>query len=525
MVNRRWRYAALAAGFVGLLPAGASGQAASDEAAFVLLRGRDTVAVERFRRAPARLESDLSVPAGSARVRFDATLEPDGRVSALGLEARQGAGPASEVALTFRGDSAFAEVAGALQRFAPGAGALPYVNLSISLLEQLVRRAQAVGGARVQLPMLDLAGGQSFSALVVRPSADSASIVLPPGVEVRLRVDREGRVLGGSVPAQEIRIERTAGALPPAAPPPPPDYSAPAGAPYRAEEVTVSTPAGHSLAGTLTLPAEARGPLPAVVLITGSGPQDRDEALPGLPGFRLFRQVADTLSRRGIAVLRLDDRGAGASTGDFAAATTADFADDARAALAFLRQRPEIDAARLGLVGHSEGGLVAPMVAASDPALRAVAILAGPSRKGREILEYQMGGSIEEFPSLSAAARDSALAAIGARIDALAAAQPWMRFFMEYDPLPAAGKVRAPVLILHGATDRQITPEQAEELAAAVRAGGNTDVTALVLPELNHLFLPDPHGSPAGYADLPSREVAPQALGALADWLATRLRS
>src|SRR5262245_54861606 len=141
------------------------------------------------------------------------------------------------------------------------------------------------------------------------------------------------------------------------------DYSAPADASYTAEDVTVTTPAGHTLAGTLTLPKGASGShrVGAIVTISGSGPQDRDEAI-GLPGYRPFRQYADSLARRGIATLRMDDRGTGASKGTFRRSTSADFAEDIRAGLAYLRTRAEIDSGRLGVLGHSEGALIAPMV-------------------------------------------------------------------------------------------------------------------------------------------------------------------
>jgi uncharacterized protein len=149
------------------------------------------------------------------------------------------------------------------------------------------------------------------------------------------------------VPAQRLTVTRVDGAhvTPMAAEPP--DYSAPAGAPYTAEDVVVHTPMGHTLAGTLTRP-RTDAPVPAVVLITGSGSQDRDEAIPMVRGYRPFRDIADTLSRRGIAVLRLDDRGFGASTGDASTATSADYADDVRAALAWLRARDDIDGAASG---------------------------------------------------------------------------------------------------------------------------------------------------------------------------------
>ncbi len=157
----------------------------------------------------------------------------------------------------------------------------------------------------------------------------------------------------------------------------PVDYSAPADAPYTAENVTVPTPMGHTLAGTLTLPrgASRENPVPAIVTATGSGGQDRDEYI-GLEGYRPFRQFADSLARRGVAVLRMDDRGIGASKGTHKGSTSGDFAEDIRAGLAYLRTRPEIDARRLGLLGHSEGGIIVPLAALKEPDLRGIVILA-----------------------------------------------------------------------------------------------------------------------------------------------------
>src|SRR5437588_11644111 len=147
------------------------------------------------------------------------------------------------------------------------------------------------------------------------------------------------------------------------------DYSAPPNAPFTAEEVTVNAK-GFTLAGTLLLPKNGARPFPAVITITGSGQQTRDEPipLPGLEKYKPFRQVTETLASRGIAVLRVDDRGVGGSGGRdvLMTATTSDFADDTRAEVAYLRSRPEIDPQRIALIGHSEGGIIAPMVAASD---------------------------------------------------------------------------------------------------------------------------------------------------------------
>ncbi len=157
--------------------------------------------------------------------------------------------------------------------------------------------------------------------------------------------------------------------------------------PYREEEVSYDNKVQSvRLAATLTLPPE-KGPFAAVVLITGSGPQDRDESL---LGHKPFLVLSDYLTRKGIAVLRADDRGTGKSTGNFATATTADFATDTEAGIAYLKTRPEVDPHKIGLIGHSEGGVIAPMVAARNPDVAFIVMMAGPGVRGDEILPAQI---------------------------------------------------------------------------------------------------------------------------------------
>src|SRR5688500_19120580 len=252
------------------------------------------------------------------------------------------------------------------------------------------------------------------------------------------------------------------------------DHSAPLGAPYTAQDVTIATPMGHTLAGTLTLPnsASPTRKVAAVVTMTGSGPQDRDETLGPLPGYRPFRQLADSLGRRGIAVLRMDDRGTGGSTGSHRTATSADFAEDIRAGLAYLRTRPEVDASRLAILGHSEGGVIGPLVAVKEPQLRAMALLAAPSWGGRKILEYQLNNLTRGDTSLKGTRLDSALARIPVRIDSMRSANAWMKFFLDHDVLAVARQGKTPTLLLNGATAQQVTPEQTAELAAAIQSAG-----------------------------------------------------
>ncbi|HKP74670.1 MAG TPA: alpha/beta fold hydrolase, partial [Longimicrobiaceae bacterium] len=428
--------------------------------------------------------------------------------------------------VVYAGDSAVAtlEAGGQSQtQTAHGVpGAMPLVNPSALLLEQILMRARALSPRdSVSLPVLTIGTANPVTARVRWVGADSAVLVIPP-VEIYARVDAAGRLLGASVPAQNLTIARVAEA--PSAAVPQRDYSAPADAPYTAEEVRVPHPGGFQLAGTLTLPKARHGRVPAVVTITGSGLEDRDEAIPSLPGYGIFREVADALGRRGIAVLRVDDRGFGASGGDPTRATSRDFAGDVAAVVAYLRTRPEIDPGRIALVGHSEGGIIAPMVATEDPRIRAVVLIAGTSRTGRRVLEYQYRRIAEGDGTRTPAERDSAFRASWAELEATGARVPWLPWFMAYDPLPTAAKLKQPVLILQGATDQQVTADQAPELAAAIRGGGNRDVTLRVFPDLNHLMVPDPSGDPARYGSLPSPRVSPEVLGTLADWLAAKLR-
>jgi dipeptidyl aminopeptidase/acylaminoacyl peptidase len=507
------------------------GQTAPTRATFVTTLASDTIAVERVARTSTRVESDLAVRGQGMQLRFTLAVDSQARVSSMEIAARSAASsadapPLQSGIILFRRDSVIAEMAAparTTQRFASGEGTLPFVNLSMATAEQIVRRSRVVGGTRVEVPLFAVGGGQLLRAVVTWNSPDTALIALG-GVELRAAVAPDGRVLGAAVPSQGVRFTRTEGSVAvggaAAA-----DYSPPPNAPYTAEEVVVRSTGGVTLAGTLTMPKErgSGGRVPAVVLITGSGPQNRDEELPGMKGYRFFRQIADTLSRRGVAVLRMDDRGIGGSQAGERPGTTADFADDVRAALSYLRARPEIRGDRLGLVGHSEGGLVAPMVARDDPQLAAIALLAGPSRSIRRILDFQRRVLVENDTTIPPAKRDSTIAALARSADSAAAAPGWLGHIYDYDPLSTVRRVRTPVLILHGATDLQVTADQALELSSALHEGGNRDVTVHIFSKTNHLFLEDASGVYQGYATLPSKNVKPEVLGALADWVVGRL--
>ncbi len=331
--------------------------------------------------------------------------------------------------------------------------------------------------------------------------------------------------------------------------------------PYKATAVTYpNKEAGHSLAGTLTLP-EGKGPFPVVVLISGSGAQDRDETL---LGHKPFLVLADYLTRRGIGVLRADDRGVGGSTGDHSTATSADFATDIEAGVAYLKTRDDVNPKKIGLMGHSEGGLIAPMVAAKDPeGVAFVVMLAGPGVPGDEILMEQSALILKAMGKESASPekdladakkmydvikteKDDAKA--GARLaeivkDSLARmtdaerkelgddpektalAQmkplqtPWFRYFLTYDPRPTLAKVKCPVLAINGEKDLQVPPQQnLPEIERAIRSNGNAQVTIKELPGLNHLFQTTKTGAPSEYGRI-EETFSPDALKLVGDWI------
>ena len=509
------------------------------ERSFVVTRDTITLASERIVRTAERVESSLLDQSQGLRIDSAMTLGADALVTGAVVVVRAAtaplnAPPLQRVTLTFDAEGVLfsmgeGESARSTRVGAPP-GTLPFLNLSIASAEQIVMRAQAIGGESAEVPIASLMGGIVASATV--RWSDAHNVVLSLGaVELHARVAASGEITSAAVPQQRVRFIRLArrptrsstrrAQLDASRP----DYSAPTGAPYTAEEVRVpNASAGIELAGTLTMPHHAAGArMPAAVMITGSGPQDRDEATPAIPGWRPFREIADALGRRGIAVLRMDDRGVGGSPTGPPGPTSADFADDIRAGLEFLRGRDDIDEAHLALIGHSEGGVIAPMVAATDAALAAIVVIAAPSRSGRVVSDEQVRAALEAR-GFSGAELEAQIESNARVRDAQVETSPWLRFWFAYDPIAAAKRVRQPVLIVQGATDTQVSPDQAEELAAAFRAGGNRNVTVRMLPDINHLLVHDPNGGFTEYDKLTNLSVSPMVLGAIGDWLQARLR-
>jgi fermentation-respiration switch protein FrsA (DUF1100 family) len=316
--------------------------------------------------------------------------------------------------------------------------------------------------------------------------------------------------------------------------------------PYREEDVTYENKVQNvTLAATLTIP-QGKGPFPGVVLITGSGPQDRDETL---LGHKPFLILSDYLTRHGIAVLRADDRGTAKSTGVFSKATTADFATDTEAGVAYLKTRPEIDPHKIGLIGHSEGGVIAPMVAARNKDVAYIVMMAGTGVPGGEVLAAQMeaiqlanGAKPEDAAKTAARQReidkiietekdeatldkelkekmaDMPDTQAGMAITELTS--PWFRYFLAYDPATALRKVTCPVLVLNGSLDKQVLPSQnLPAIRKALEQAGNKHFEIDELPGLNHLFQTAKTGSPMEYAQI-EETMSPVALDKMATWIA-----
>jgi pimeloyl-ACP methyl ester carboxylesterase len=381
----------------------------------------------------------------------------------------------------------------------------------------------------------------------------SLRLALPPlRANYIAKMDETGNTLDGiwsqgdqQLPLSMKRVEKASELLRPQTPKPP--------FPYREQPVTVRNAADDvNLEGTLTLPPAREGlKFPALLLISGSGPQDRDATM---FGHKPFAVIADALTRKGFAVLRLDDRGTGKSKGSFRAATTQDFLHDAAAALDFLRSRESIDPKRIGLFGHSEGAIVAAMLAAKRPDDVAFLVTYGgpgipmsqllieqgeavlkASGAPAEVIEKQRKTQEAMFPLLLS---DKGSIEIKTEIDAILkteemssaersvadaqtsqALSPWFRGLLAIDPAKYFEKVRCPVLALNGGNDTQVAAtSNLAAIAAALKRGGNSNFETAVLPKVNHLFQTSETGAPSEYGTI-EETMSPEVMDRLTKWL------
>lgn len=332
--------------------------------------------------------------------------------------------------------------------------------------------------------------------------------------------------------------------------------------PYQQEEVKFkNNKAGIELAGTLTMPKTGK-PTKIVIMVSGSGPQDRNEEVAQF-NHRPFLVWSDYLTRNGIAVLRYDDRGVGKSSGKFNGATTADFADDVQAAIQFIQSRHDLKALKIGIIGHSEGGMIAPMVASSDPTVKFIVLLAGPGVPIAELLVQQnrdqmiLAGlpdstvtknsalnhkiytSTNSLQTLNendfklkldslltktfteAAHGDMSSTEISQQVSSTIkqVASPWFRYFIAFQPAQYLSKVKCPVLAINGTKDMQVSCEDnLQGIRKGLEKAGNKNFTILPIKDLNHLLQLSTTGSGAEYAKI-DETVNPQALEAVATWI------
>ncbi len=320
--------------------------------------------------------------------------------------------------------------------------------------------------------------------------------------------------------------------------------------PYYSEDVTFkNNKADVTLAGTLTLP-QKEGMYPVAILITGSGPQNGDEEI---MGHKPFLVISDYLTRNGIAVLRYDDRGVANSTGDFKTATTADFASDVESAISYLKTRKEINAKKIGLIGHSEGGIIAPMVAAKSKDVDFIVLLAGPGLPGDKLMllqkkkieramhidekEISKGQKIfsgayriilesdtsdtnlkNKLNTYFKQSFDNKLPEEQVKATTNQITTPWMIYFLKYNPVPTLEKVKCPVLAIDGEKDLQVPPENLVAIKTALEKGGNKNVTTKLFSNLNHLFQKCKTGLPSEYSQI-EETFSPVALDEITKWI------
>jgi pimeloyl-ACP methyl ester carboxylesterase len=442
----------------------------------------------------------------------------------------------------------------------PWIGAISVLGQELKIMVTFATKGDSVS-ATIDIPQ-QMAMGLQLRNVTWRPPKTHFELPAGPGLALFDGVisgdSIKGTFLQAGIPGT-FRLEKGKDirtAAPPAPPEPPP---------YREEEVTFNADSVH-IAGTLTVPP-SKGRHPAVVLITGSGAHNRNA---DVFGFRTFFVLADYLTRRGLAVLRCDDRGVGGSTGSKANSTSAEHARDMLSAVRFLQGRPDINPGQIGLVGHSEGGLIAPIAAAQSKDVTFIVLMAGPAVTGDRLILYQLesqmreGGAGEEqirktlaqqnrafecvrtgtgwdelagefrkeiadgYASLPEATRkgipDSA-AFVNARAEGriAGARTPWFRYFVGFDPVPALEQVSCPVLAVFGELDKQVPVSLNRiPMESALKKSRSKDWKVEVVPKANHLFQSAVTGFPSEYSTL-EKKFSPDFLGLITKWITERV--
>ena len=357
----------------------------------------------------------------------------------------------------------------------------------------------------------------------------SLTVTNPGGeLQVSLWADPDGALLRLSVPLQGLELARDDIA---SAASRTTSFSLPGDEPVRIPSI------GFNLAGSLVKPAGTpdKPPvkLPAIVLVGGSGPTDRDSMVFGIP---IMGEMARGLVEAGFLVVRYDKRGIGQSGGRAEGATIGDYAEDVRATISWLEKRPDVDKRRIGLVGHSEGAWVALSVAARDKRVKAISLIAGPSASGATVVLEQQARLLERTKAPDAEAKVELQKKINAAVLAKGtwegipdpirktAETPWFQSYLSFDPARPIKDVRQPILIVQGELDTQVLPYHADKLAELARARKHkTTVDVVKVPGVNHLLVPATTGEVDEYASLTDAKVSTAVTSAIAVWLAKTL--
>lgn len=434
-------------------------------------------------------------------------------------------------------------------------GAITIMNQDIKIIIQFSRSGDSLTG-KIDIPQQG-AAGVGLSKLKYEHPKLSFELPVGPGNTAYFNGEKKDSLIEGDFQQMQFKGTFNLSYKGPIEP----DTVKELPVNYKTEEVTFLSDS-IKLAGTLTIP-EGSGRFPAVILITGSGPQNRDEEL---FGFKPFKIIADHLTRNGIAVLRYDDRGVGESKGNMIYATTEDFTRDALAAFRFLSKRKEINAAKIGMLGHSEGGIIAPLAASRNNKIDFIVLMSGSGVPGKSLLKEQLRLILKASGADSAAIdrqmkmqgkivdavvtdkgwnevrkeiRESVLLqlnkldleqrkALGDEntyINRIVEAQlrsmnsPWFKYFLSYDPAKTLRKVKCPVLLLFGELDTQVSAEQnKDKMVNALKEGGNKNYRVEVFPKANHLYQEAESGSPNEYVSL-KKEFVPGFLDTITKWI------
>jgi uncharacterized protein len=375
----------------------------------------------------------------------------------------------------------------------------------------------AISRDRIETPQ-HVADATRYTVVVKQPNGD---------LQASLWADADGSLLRLSVPAQGLEIAREDIA---SAASRTTSFSLPT-------DEAVRIPAnGFNLAGSIAKPAGVTGKLPAVLLVGGSGPTDRDQTVFGIP---VMGRIAGALVDAGFLVARYDKRGVGQSGGRAESATIGDFVEDARAGVAWLSKRPDVDKPRIAVVGHSEGAWVALTVAARDKRVAAVTMIAGPATPGTEVVLEQQGHLFAQMKTPDAEQQEKV--ALQKRIHEAVlgkgtwegippdlrkqADTPWFHSYLSFDPIKVMKDVRQPILIVQGELDTQVAPHHADKLAEAARARKrNVGVEMVKVPGVNHLLVPAKTGEVSEYGTLADNKVSSDVTSAISLWLARTMR-